>query len=237
MDGGRTVGVLGGMGPAATVEFFRRLVAATPAATDREHLHVVIDSDPSIPDRTEAILRGGRCPVPRLVAMARRLESAGAELLALPCNTAHAYVEEIRAAVSIPMLDMIGETAAAIDRSPVGLLATDGTIESGLYQRACEGRGVRIVVPNPADRRSVMEAIAAIKAGAEPRGAERELAAVVRRLARDGAEAVIAGCTEISLVPGDRMPLRWVDALDRLVEATLRDALPGARAAGCKEAE
>jgi aspartate racemase len=233
----KTVGVLGGMGPAATAEFFRRLVAATPGRADAEHLHVIIDSDPSVPDRTNAILRGGPSPAGALAAIARRLEHAGADLLVMPCNTAHAYIEEIRASVSIPALDMIRETVATIDRSSVGLLATDGTIATGLYQEACEARGVRVVVPNPADQRSIMGAIASIKRGENLRRVEEEIEPIVCRLEREGAEAILAGCTEISLVRGDGMSVPWIDALDCLVEATLRDAWPGVRLGDGKEAE
>ena len=237
MKGGGIVGVLGGMGPAATVEFFRRLVAATPAGIEQEHLHVLIDDDPSVPDRTDAILRRGPSPVPRLQAMARRLETAGADLLVMPCNTAHVYIEDIRAAVSVPVLDMVGETVATIDRSTVGLLATDGTIRARLYQEACEARGIRLVPPNSVDQRAVTDAIAGIKRREDPRSFEESIAAIVRRLERDGVETVIAGCTEISLVPGDGMTIPWIDALDRLVEATLRDAWPSGRTGGGKEVE
>ena len=233
----KIVGVLGGMGPAATAEFFRRLVGATPAQTDEEHLHVVIDNDPSVPDRTNAILRGGPSPAEALATIARRLERAGADLLVMPCNTAHVYIEEIRASVSIPALDMIRETVAVIDRSSVGLLATDGTIEAGLYQEACEARGVRVLVPHSADQRSIMHAIASIKRGENPRRVEEEIEPIVCRLEREGAEAVIAGCTEISLAPGNGMSVPWIDALDCLVEATLRDAWPGVRIGNGREVE
>jgi len=220
----KTVGVLGGMGSAATAEFFRRLVAATPAASDQEHLHVLVDNDPSVPNRTDAILHGGPSPVPRLIAMARRLEASGADFLVMPCNTVHVYIGEIRASVSIPVLDMISETVAVLDRTSIGLLATDGTIRARLYQDACDARGVLVVLPRPEDQRSVMEAIAGIKRGEDSWGIGEELEPVVRRLERGGAEAVIAGCTEISLVAGGGMPIDWIDALDRLVEATVRDA-------------
>jgi len=233
----KTVGVLGGMGPAATAEYFRRLVVATPAETDQEHLHVIIDNDPRVPDRTNAILHGGPSPVDALVAMARRLEMAGSDLLVMPCNTGHVYLEEIRAAVSIPVLDMVRETVRTIERSSVGLLATDGTIQSGLYQQACEPSGIRIVVPNPSDQRSIVGAIEQIKRGVDPGRLGKGIRAIVRRIADDGAEFVIAGCTEISLISGDTMPVPWIDALDCLVEATLREAYPSVRMEGDKEVE
>jgi aspartate racemase len=237
MEGTKTVGILGGMGPMATVEFFRRLVAATPAETDQEHLHVLIDNDPRVPNRTDAILRRGLSPAPRLQAMARGLEKAGVDLLVMPCNTAHVHIEEIRASVSIPVLDMIRETVAAIEAPSIGLLATDGTIRTRLYHDACETRGISVLVPEAADQRSVMAAIESIKRGVSPRRVEKDLEPIVRRLEREGAKAVIAGCTEISLVPGSGMPIPWIDALDRLVEATLRDAWMGVGLGDGKEAK
>jgi aspartate racemase len=237
MESGKTVGILGGMGPMATVEFFRRLVTATPAETDQEHLRILIDNDPRVPNRTDAIFNRGPSPVPRLQAMARRLETAGADLLVMPCNTAHAHIEEIRASVSIPVLDMIREAVATVGQAAVGLLATDGTIRARLYQEACETRGIRLVAPDSVDQGLVMGAIERIKRGVSPRHIERDLEPIVRRLEGEGAEAIIAGCTEISLVPGDAMSIPWIDALDRLVEATLREARPGIGLGNGKEVE
>jgi len=223
----KTIGVVGGMGPMATVEFFRRLVAKTDAASDQEHVHILIDNDPSVPDRTGALLRGEENPVPALQRMARRLEAAGAELLAMPCNTAHAFIEEIRVAVSIPVLDMIEETAAAVDGGPVGLLATDGTIETGLYQRALATRRIDTVSPGATDQATVMEIIRAVKAGEDLDRLTGRIAPVIDRLAAAGAKAAVAACTELSLLAGKRLEIRWIDALDVLVRAALRHA--GAR--------
>jgi len=221
----RTIGVLGGMGPAATVEFFRRLVEATPASIDQNHLHILIDNDPTVPDRTSALLRGGPTPAPALAGMAERLERAGAEVLAMPCNTAHAFLDAIRAAVSALVIDMVAETADRIDATSVGLLATVGTIRSGIYDRAFRDRGIRLIVPKGDDQRTVTRSIEAIKAGRALPEVERALVPVVEALSRRGAEVAIAGCTEISLLDGGRMPIRWVDALDCLVEATVRAAI------------
>jgi len=224
MGGMKTIGILGGMGPMASVEFYRRLVVNTPAQADQQHTHILIDSDPSVPDRTAALLRGGESPVPVLQAMARRLEAAGAEILAMPCNTAHAYIEEIRAAVSIPMVDMIEETVSSVERPPVGILATDGTVETGLYQQALAARGIEAIVPGPKDQTTVMDVIAAIKAGGCLQESAKRIAAVVERLAAAGAVAAIAACTELSLLSGDGLAIEWIDALDVLMQVTLRDA-------------
>jgi len=230
----KTIGILGGMGPAATVEFFRRLVEATPATIDQNHLHILIDNDPSVPDRTLALLRDGPSPEPALAAMARRLASAGAEVLAMPCNTAHAFLDAIRAAVDVTVVDMIAETADRVGSGTVGLLATSGTIESGVYRRVLDARGIRLVVPDGDAQRTVGRAIEAIKAGRDLAEVEHAVLPVAESLRNLGAEVIVAGCTEISLLDGGRMPIRWVDALDCLVEATIDAASMDVR---CKEDE
>lgn len=213
------------MGPAATVEFFRRLVVATPATTDQNHLHILIDNDPTIPDRASALLRGGPTPVPALVRMAQRLEAAGADVLAVPCNTAHAFLGEIRDGVSALVIDMVAETAARIDAEAVGLLATTGTLRSRIYSRAFADRGIRLIVPKGDAQRTVVRAIEAIKAGRALPEVERAILPVVETFSREGAAVAVAGCTEISLLEGSRMPIRWIDALDCLVDATIRAAV------------
>jgi len=220
----RVIGVLGGMGPAATVEFFRRLVAATPATIDQAHHHILIDNNPGVPDRTRALLHGGESPAPTMVAMAQRLETAGAELLAMPCNTAHAYIDILRSAVSIPVLDMIEETVRRLDVPCVGLLSTTATIQVGIYEGACQRRGIQLLAPEGADQETVVRAIEAVKASRDLTEVTAAVRRVVDRLSVKGARAVIAGCTEISLLDGASMPLPWIDALDCLVEATLREA-------------
>jgi len=223
----KAVGVLGGMGPAATVEFFRRVVAATPATVDQGHLRVVIDNDPSVPDRARALLYDGPTPVPALVRMVRRLEAAGAGVLAMPCNTAHAFLPQLREAASVPFLDMIDETVRRVSVRTVGLLATSGTIRSGIYGRAFAARGIELLVPNGDGQRTVVRAIEAIKAARSLGEVETAMRTVVDGLRTRGAEAVVAGCTEISLLDGDRMSVPWIDALDVLVEATVREAFRG----------
>ena len=221
----KVVGIVGGMGPAATVEFFARLVRATPAMRDEDHLRILIDDDPGIPSRTEALLRGGPSPAPRLCAIARGLERAGAELLAMPCNTAHAFLEPMRAAVEIPVLDMLAETAARVEVDRVGLLATEAAVRAGLYSKAFVPRGIAVVAPSPEDQAEVTRLIAAVKAG-EPAGALRpRLRRVVAGLKAQGARAAIIGCTEISLLHDPESPLPAIDALDCLVDATVRAAL------------
>lgn len=220
----KVVGVVGGMGPAATVEFLARLVRATPAAHDADHLHVLVDSDPAIPSRTAALLRGGPSPVSRLCAIAQGLERAGAQLLAMPCNTAHAYLDLMRAAVGIQVLDMLAETAKHVDVGPVGLLATEAAVRVGLYEKAFAPRGVRVLPPRPEDQADVCRLIADVKSGRQVGELRPRLRRIVAHLEEDGARAIVIGCTEVSLLHDQDSSLPAVDALDCLVDATVREA-------------
>jgi aspartate racemase len=236
----RCVGVLGGMGPEATVDFFGKLVAATPATRDGEHLRIVIDDDPSVPDRSAGVAGTGPSPAPHLARMARGLVAMGAEVLVMPCNSAHAFEAEIRAAVpGVPFLSLIEATVAATrarlpDADHVALLATDGTLAAGIYHRAFEAAGVRVTVPDPADQRRVMDAIYAVKRGDTGDGVADALRDVARRLAERGARAVIAACTEVPLVlhDGDVLvagrSVAVISSTDALVARTVDVAARGA---------
>jgi len=142
----------------------------------------------------------------------------------MPCNTAHSFLPAIREGVSVPVVDMISETAGRIEERAVGLLATSGTIGARIYHRAFGDRGIELIVPTEESQRTVGRAIEAIKAARELGEVGDAIAGVVDELRGLGAEAVVAGCTELSLLDGGRMPIRWVDALDVLVEATIREA-------------
>jgi len=225
----KTVGIIGGMGPAATIEFFRRLVAATPAAVDRAHLRILIDNNPHVPERIDAIFGTGPDPGPALAAMARGLASLGADFLTMPCNTGHFFQSAIREAVDIPFIDMIEETVRVLSVKRVGLLATTATVTAGIYKIACDKRGIELVTPTHEDQELVTDIIRRIKAGGSGQSVREHTTAIVSRLSDCGAEAVIAGCTEISLVPADKIPIPWIDALDCLVAASIRLALNSER--------
>jgi aspartate racemase len=202
-----TAGVLGGMGPAATVEFMARVVALTRAKQDQEHVRMLVDHNPQVPNRQDAI-RSGRPEVPRVLAdMARRLEAAGADFLVMPCNSAHAFAGAIRAATRLPLVSIIDESVAEVRRlAPaarrVGLLATDGLLEAGLFQQALAAAGCEPLVPDASDVEKLMALIRRIKAGESGSELRDGMAALARGLAGQGAEAIIAGCTEIPLVLG-----------------------------------
>ncbi len=205
----KVVGVLGGMGPDSTVDFFAKLVAATYAERDQDHLRIVIDNDPTVPDRTAAVEGRGPSPAPHLGAMARGLIAQGAEVLVMPCNGAHAFRSAVLdAAGDVPFLDLIETTVAATrarlpEVATVGLLATDGTLAARLYDDGYAGDGVRALPPTPADQALVMKAIYAVKRGRSDAQTAATVRAVAERLVLAGADAIVAGCTEIPLVLRD----------------------------------
>ena len=198
----KTIGIIGGMGPLATADLFEKIVGHTKAACDQEHLHVVIDSNTNIPDRTAALLHGGADPLPELAKSAGRLEKMGADVLIMPCNTAHNYYDGIAAAVSVPVLHMVRLTAQTLVERGVkkaGLLATDGTVRTGIYQKSFAGSGVELLTPDEAGQRAVMEMIyQGVKAGDMAFDAQPARQAMERLLAA-GAEVLILGCTELPL--------------------------------------
>jgi aspartate racemase len=221
----RTVGVIGGMGPAATVRFMGRVLDLTPAACDQDHLRLIVDNNSSAPDSNAAIAGSGPSPAPVLAAMARGLQRAGAEILVMPCNTAHAFVGAILAVSDLPFIDLIeaaADEAAAQGASRVGVLAADGCLQAGLYQHAFAHRHLAPVLLEPRAQARFMTLIRAIKAGERGPDVREEMKRLTEELVGAGAQALVAGCTEIPLVldPGDvGVPL--TDSLDALARATI----------------
>lgn len=224
----RTIGILGGMGPLATAELFRRIVLKTPAGRDQEHPRVIIYNNPKIPDRTAFIIDEGEDPRPALVESARKLEEWGADFILMPCNTAHFFEETIRQAVRIPLVSMVEETAEYVRRmdiKKVGLLATDGTIKGMVYHRALLKRGVKIALPDRKGQKDVMRAIyEGVKTG--NLGLGRELFLRTARKLQRRSEGVIAGCTEVSVVlRQEDLKVPLIDPLDVVAERAVRLAL------------
>ena len=216
----KVIGILGGMGPEATLDLFRRIIYKTPAQIDQDHLRIIIDNNPKIPDRMAALLHGGESPVPALISTAQNLERAGADFIIIPCNTAHCYLGEMRKAVHIPIIDMIAETVAHISERNVGLLATDGTIENGIYLSACRGKEITLLYPE--DQKKVMTLIYKVKAGHMDCTLKGQMMSIVDGLLKQGAQAIVAGCTEISLLlKPDDLDVLLLDPLDLLAEKTI----------------
>lgn len=184
----------------ATCDLFRKIVECEDVATDQEHVRVCIDSNTEIADRTAAILCGGSDPLPEMIRSAVRLEGMGADVLIMPCNTAHYFYDTLVKYVKVPFLHMPGETAARIaDKGikTVGLLATDGTIQSGVYSKAFEKRNIDVLVPETDEQKEVMGLIYdGVKAGRTDYDTARFIEVVNNLLGR-GAEVLVLGCTEL----------------------------------------
>jgi len=201
---GRVIGILGGMGPEATLDLYRYIISLTPADKDQDHLEVLIYSNPRIPDRTKAIVDGEESPLPSLIESAKLLEKAGAGIIAMPCNTAHHFLPEIQKEIRIPILNMISETCRELrvrlpDKKTVGLLASSGTVRSGVYHRGLSEVGVRILVPDGGDQQRIQSAISNVKAGARDQSARKVFESAAFRLVEAGATAIVLGCTEVPL--------------------------------------
>jgi len=226
----KTIGVLGGMGPWATLDFFEKILRLTPAKTDQEHLRVIIDNNPKIPDRSPAIAGTGEDPTPALVAGARILQQAGADVIVIPCNTAHYFYERVQNAVAIPVLHIMEEVVStAREEVPsarvLGILATAAAVSSGLYARACARKGIEVVNPDPAGQQVVNRAIYAVKGGQMGPEITAGLKKIADGLVGRGAQALVLGCTELPFVlkPQDvRVPL--LDSNQILARAAVRFA-------------
>ncbi len=228
----KTVGILGGMGPEATAEFFNELVRLTPADRDQDHLPVIMLSDPRIPDRTEYVLGSGASFLPHLLRLARNLEKFGADLIVIPCNTAHLFWRDLSNAVQIPVLNIVEETVDEIERiSPqirqIGILATVGTLKSSLYQTALVNRGFVPLVPSEGEQRDVHQAIEQVKANVERKVSQQRIGSAVQSLRNGGAQGVILGCTELGLVGELSAGIPIFDSLKILAKAALREAITG----------
>jgi aspartate racemase len=232
----KTIGVLGGMGPEATLDCFGKIIKNTPAKTDQDHLRVVIDSNPAIPDRIAAIVGDGESPVPALIAECRVLEKAGADFIIIPCVTVHVFLSEIQAHSQLPILSIIDAVAGAVCRKipearTIGLMGTIATIQGGLFQKRLAEESINTLLPDSAAQAKIIDAIKDIKDIRSPR-TRSEITAALIEAARslinkkpEGARAIIAGCTEIPLALGqEHLPVPYFDALTILARAAIRRA-------------
>ncbi|MFM0335972.1 cysteate racemase [Paraburkholderia fungorum] len=240
------IGVLGGVGPAATVDFMEKLVRNTPATCDQEHIKVMVEQNPQIPDRTKALLGNGDDPTLALYAGCKTLEAGGADIIAIPCNTAHAFLERIQPSLNVPIVNMLTCTVDYLRASfpnlrEVGLLATSGTLASRVYEQALEARGLLQVAPAPAAQARLMNAIygpAGTKAGFMSGECSDDVAAAVDDLVAQGVQVIVLGCTELPLLlrgatlarPGG-LVVRLVDPTEALAKRCVAYALSGSGAA------
>lgn len=227
------LGVLGGMGPMAGAVFMARLVALTPATRDQDHVPAVLCNDPRVPDRSAARLGHGPDPLPQMLAGIRLLERAGAQLIAIPCNTAHLWFDQLQAASGVPLLHIVESACDDLVRlgmpggqgRRIGLMGTAATLKLGLYQAPLQARGYGVILPTEDEIKSLcVAAIDLVKANRTDEAFE-PAAECIRRLVARGADAVVLGCTELPLaVPHARraeLGVPMTDSIDALVRAVL----------------
>lgn len=223
--GCKTLGVLGGMGPQATALFYERVIARTAAGRDQEHIPMLILSHSTMPDRTAMLLGGREAELyDLLLADALFLEQSGAGALAIPCNTSHYFANRLQAALRIPLINMVEEAARAVAAQGVrraGILATDGTVQNGLYQAACARHGVETVLPDEENQARVMYIIYnEIKSGLP--GSPDLFRAVDRQLRERGCDGGILACTELSCYrTQEQLGAFYTDALEMLTEQSI----------------
>lgn len=228
----KTAGILGGMGPLSTVELLRKIINLTPATVEQDHIHMLVDNRPQIPDRTCFILGEGPSPLPWLRESARKLELWGADFLAIACNTAHYFIAGIQAAVNIPVLNMLQLLAEALKQqypagTPLGLLATSGSLRSRIFQNYLAGFSV-ILPPEEVQQERVMRAIygnQGIKAGGDMAANQQRLLEAVEILQIAGAACIVAGCTEIGMALEEVPPaIPIINPLDILAKQIVSEA-------------
>ncbi|MCX7286427.1 MAG: amino acid racemase [Rhodobacterales bacterium] len=226
----RRVGILGGMGPQATILIMQKLLASVTARDDSDHIPLLVDQNPQVPSRIAHLLEGAEeDPGPALAAMARRLVAGGAEALAMPCNTAHYYADEIRAAALVPFLDMVALSvahAAAVTGpgATVGILASPAVRKVGLFDERLAAVGLKALYAT--DEGAMLSAIRQIKTDGPQPAARATLRAASQGLLDRGAATQMIACTEFSLIADAVSPKATVfDTLDLLVEAIKEFAL------------
>jgi len=224
----KIIGILGGMGPEATADLYMRIIRATKVQRDQDHHRVIIDSNAKIPDRTPAIQGKGPSPLPMLVETGLNLQRAGADFLIIPCNTAHYFHGDLQKKLKIPVLHMIRLSAEKTHvKHPgvkkAGLLASDGTLMSRLYQESWEKQGIEIIEPRVETQRNVMKAIYQYIKRGDLEPGRKLLRDASLELIEAGAQAVICGCTEVSIVLHDGdLSVPVLDPLQDVAEEAVR---------------
>ncbi|MDM0071566.1 amino acid racemase [Variovorax sp. J31P207] len=237
-DTPRCLGVLGGMGPMAGAQFALRLVQLTPAGCDQEHIPLALRNDPRIPDRSAALMAGGADPLPAMLEGIAALQVAGADCIAIPCNTAHLWFKQLREASKVPLFHIVDAVVQDLQRQgmrglSVGVLGTPATLACGLYQNALKKAGHPVLVLEDDDFQDCVDAIALVKANEMP-AAFTAVSRSIRKLLAAGARAIVLGCTELPLaVPHERRAefdgVVLTDSIDALAKQVLSVFRPSLR--------
>ena len=220
----KTLGIIGGMGPLATQYFYKKIIELTDASCDQEHVDLIILNHASMPDRTQLILSSRTDELyEALLYDAKKLESLSVAAIAIPCNTSHLLVDRLQEQISVPIINMIKETVRDLskDIECVGILATDGTIKSGLYQQSCLEVGIKPYVPSPEKQKLVMKIIYdGIKAGNEID--YNDIIKIEGELSANGCQAAIMACTELSCFKDMyNLPNYYIDAMEVLAKRSI----------------
>lgn len=227
---GKKIGILGGMGPEATVLFYNLIIRLTKAERDNEHIPVIIYSNPKVPDRTEAIINNAKSPLPLLLEGAKFLQDSGVDVITMPCITAHHFYPEIIKNIKTHFLNIIQETADYTEKKhpnlkKLGLLATNGTIKTEIFQKYFERRGIEIILPDKKNQTKFMDAVygkKGIKAGFKI-APKKILLQIVEHLHKNNAQAIIAGCTEVPLaLQEDDISIPFIEPLFILASKSIK---------------
>ena len=223
----KIVGIIGGMGPEATVDLMQRIIRLTPASDDKDHVRCIVDNNPKVPSRIKAIIEGdGEDPGPVMADMARRLEVWGADFLAIPCNTAHYYYDVVRQAVTIPVLNMVDLVVDQVkarfgNERKIGMLASPAVAITKLYTKSFEALGVEETWPDPEHQAYVFDIIKRVKTGRTSPSLHEQYVRVCDHLKDQNVRVAIVACTELSAL-GGKLPLTTIDASQVLAAEIVR---------------
>ncbi len=226
----KKIGIIGGMGPQATVDLYNKIIESTPAHCDQEHIPVVLDICPQIPDRTQYLLEGGEDPLPLLLGSSQMLVNAGVAAICMPCNTAHYFAAAICEQIPIPLISMIDCVLYEIlnkypDTRHIGLLATSGTIKSGVYNKAFENENLSTLPLTDNFQKRVMDVIYSVKSGNQDK-VTSIFQDCITDLESQNVDLIIAGCTELPLlVPEITSTIPILDPTRILAKAVVKFAL------------
>ena len=224
-----TVGIIGGMGPEATIDFMSRVIALTPSQRDQDHIHMVVENNPHIPDR-QATAENDLIAI-ELTAIAERLEVAGADFLVLPCNTAHVFIDDLLKNIQIPFVHIVNETVNEIVKEHtnvknIGLLATDMCINSGIYHQVIKSVDRTVLVLEQQDQKSCMQLIYDVKKGKYSKSTKTDMVRLADQLIQKGADIIVAGCTEIPLILDTKsIDVPFVSSTEVLAKRTVEIAI------------
>jgi aspartate racemase len=230
----KTIGIVGGMGPEATLDLYKEVIRATPAQNDQDHLRVIIDSNPKIPDRTPAIIGEGENPVPAMAISCRAVQKAGADFVIIPCISAHFFLDELQQLIDIPVLSAFDTVSEHIvshhpEVKTVGLLATTGTVHGGRFAERLADHGITTVVPDTDNQATLMNAIYNIKGSQDSAvraQCKADLISTATHVVARGARGIIAGCTELPLeLKQEDLSVPFFNSLEILAAAAVNYAI------------